>query len=153
MAVEATSARELEVERKQKEAEATNKARTGKGTRVKVGSTRGKNPQVIQFEAFDESQPDTLPTSVAEFAEITKTPDEKLLVEYLITGYNDAQYTQASDPVAEYLNPMWDGETVLQFRTAVRNYSRGAEVPIEDAAALLKPGIDKAWQKRQTANA
>jgi len=57
------SPREAELDAKQKEADKTNAARTGVGTRVRIGQTRGKNPLVISWEAFDESKPDTLPTT------------------------------------------------------------------------------------------
>ena len=52
------------LETMQKLADETNAKRSGVGTRVRVGQTRGKNPQVISWEAFDESQPDTLPKGV-----------------------------------------------------------------------------------------
>ncbi|MGI0013932.1 MAG: hypothetical protein ACREBU_10905 [Nitrososphaera sp.] len=143
MAVEVKSERELELERKENEAEVQNKQRTGIGTRVRVGQTRGKSPLVITWEAFDDSKPETLPTSIQEFTSVTKTADEATLLNYLIVGYNDAAYTAASDPLAEFVNPTWPDEAQVQFRLVVRNYSRGANVSLEDAVTLIKPGFEK----------
>lgn len=140
-------AREKELEAIQVKATETNKSRTGKGTRVRVGQTRGKNPQVISWEAFDDSLPDTLPATLSEFMEITKTQDEKLIVAYLIDGYNDSQYTAASDPIAEFVNPVWSDEVQKQFRLVVRNYSNATGVSLEDAVALIKPGIEASQKK------
>jgi hypothetical protein len=127
----------------QGKADETNKARTGKGTRVKVGATRGKNPQAISYEAFDESLPDTLPKTLSEFMEVSKIQDEPTIVGFLIDGYNAAQYTAASDPIAEFVNPTWPDDVQKQFRLVVRNYSNATGVSIEDAVALIKPGIEK----------
>jgi hypothetical protein len=137
------SAKEIELDTKQKEADATNTARSGVGVRVRVGQTRGKNPMVISWEAFDESKPDTLPTSIQQFMEVTSVKDEPSLVSYLIGGYNDAAYTAASDPLAEYVDLSWPQEAQTQFRLVVRNYSRGASVSLEDAVVLIKPGFEK----------
>ena len=41
-----------------------NAKRTGVGTRMKVGRTRGKGSIVIKYEQFDESLPETLPNSI-----------------------------------------------------------------------------------------
>jgi|SRR3990170_7010998 len=143
MAVEAQSPRELEVERKQKEADILNAAKTGVGTRQRVGQTRGKNPVVITWEAFDESKPETLPTSIQQFMEVTGVKDEPSLVNNLIAGYNDSAYTAASDPLAEFVDPTWPDDAQAQFRIVVRNYSRGAMVSLEDAVVLIKPGFAK----------
>src|SRR5262245_26050554 len=78
--------REKMVADKQKEIDSVNSQRSGKGTRLFVGQTRGKNPQVITWEAFDESKPDTLPGSVQEFLTLTDTKDEKVYLQYLIDG-------------------------------------------------------------------
>ena len=129
-------------------ADETNKSRSGKGTRVKVGSTRGKNPQPIMFEAFDLSQPATLPVDTDEFLTLTGTKDAKLVLSYLIDGYNDAMYTAASDPIAEYVEASWSEELQRAFRNTVRNYATGASVSIEDAVALIKPGIIAAEAKK-----
>jgi hypothetical protein len=141
------TAREKELQAMQEKANETNKTRTGKGTRVRVGQTRGKNPQVISWEAFDDSQPDTLPATLSEFMEITKTQDEKAIVSYLVDGYNDAQYTAASDPIAEFVNPAWNEDVQRQFRLVVRNYSNATGVSLEDAVALIKPGIEASQKK------
>lgn len=145
MATQATSTsdvREQLVKEMEKKADETNKTRSGKGTRVRVGQTRGKNPQVITWEAFDESQPDTLPKTFAEFTSLTKIEDEATIVNLLIDGYNSSQYTAASDPIAEFVNPTWPDEVQKQFRLVVRNYSNAAKVSIEDAVSIIKPGIE-----------
>lgn len=119
-----------------------NAALKGVGKRFKVGSTRGKNPTIITFEVLDESQPDTLPKSVQEFME-TITSDQKVLLEYLIRGFNEASYEAASDPLAEYVSPVWTPEVALTFRTAVRNYSKGLGIELEDAVNIIRPGFAK----------
>lgn len=128
-------------------ADEQNKTRTGKGTRVRVGQTRGKNPQVISWEAFDDSQPETLPASLSEFMEISKVSDEKEIVSMLIDGFNAQAYTAASDPIAEYVNAAWPDDVQKQFRLVVRNYSNATGASIEDAVALIKPGIEAAQAK------
>lgn len=148
MAVEASSPRELELQQKQKEAEITNSKRSGVGTRVRVGQTRGKNPLVITWEAFDESKPETLPTEIQQFMEVTSVKDQPTLVSLLIAGYNDSQYTAASDPLAEYVDATWPDDAQAQFRLVVRNYSRGANVSLEDAVALIKPGFAAQFAKK-----
>lgn len=148
MAVEASSPRELELQQKQKEAEIVNGKRSGVGTRVRVGQTRGKNPLVITWEAFDESKPDTLPTEIQQFMEVTGVKDQPTLVNLLIAGYNDSQYTAASDPLAEYVDATWPDDAQAQFRLVVRNYSRGANVSLEDAVALIKPGFAAQFAKK-----
>lgn len=133
-----------EVAKAEEKAKAENASRTGQGTRVAVGMTRGRNPQVISYEEFDDALPETLPKSLSEFMTLTKTEDEKLIVEYLIDGFNDAQYTLASDPVAEFVDASWPDDVKKSFRLVVRNYATNANVSIEDAVALIKPGIEKA---------
>lgn len=135
------------LERKQKEAEEQNAKREGKGTRIRVGQTRGKNPQVVSWEAFDESKPETLPTSVDEFMKLSGTKDEATYLGYLIEGFNSAQYTAASDPLAEYVEAHWSDEVQKQFRTAVRQYANAVGAPIDEAVALIKPGLDKKYPK------
>ena len=132
-------------------AEEANKTRTGKGTRIRVGQTRGKNPQVISWEAFDDSKPDTLPASLSEFMEISKVSDEKEIVSMLIDGFNAQAYTAASDPIAEFVNAAWPDDVQKQFRLVVRNYSNATGASIEDAVALIKPGIEAAQAKAKTA--
>jgi len=143
MATEASSPRELELERKQKEADVKNAAKTGIGVRERVGQTRGKNPQVIVWEAFDDSKPETLPTSMQSFMDVTAVKDEPSLVSFLIAGFNEAAYTAASDPLAEFVDYSWPPDAQTQFRLVVRNYSRGANVSLEDAVGLIKPGFAK----------
>lgn len=145
--VSAADAREAEVKKVQTSADETNKARTGKGTRVRVGQTRGKNPQVITWEAFDDSKPETLPLTLAEFMEIAKVNDEGTILSFVIDGFNSAQYTAASDPIAEFVDPTWNDEIQRQFRLVVRNYSNATGVSIEDAVALIKPGIQASQKK------
>lgn len=129
----------------QAEAEETNKSRSGKGLRVKYGFTRGKGSIPIKWEAFDESQPDTLPVSFEEFMALTGVKAEKDLVDFLVTGFNDSQYTAASDPIAEYVNPAWDKETQNQFRLVVRNLSKAMDASIESVVGMVKPGVEKAF--------
>lgn len=132
------------LEQKEKEVSEQNATRTGKGTRLRAGQTRGKNPQVITWEAFDVAKLDTLPTTFAEFTDLTKITDEKVIVELLIDGYNDSQYTAASDPIAEYVNPSWPDDVQKQFRIVVRNYANATGVSLDDAVNIIKPGIEKA---------
>ena len=145
------TAKEIELEAKQKEADGVNATRTGVGTRTRVGQTRGKNPMVISWEAFDESKPETLPTSIQQFMDVTNVKDEPSMVSFLIGGLNDANYTAASDPLAEYVDLAWPQEVQTQFRLVVRNYSRGASVSLEDAVALIKPGFIKQFSAAPTA--
>jgi len=142
--------RQAELKKKQEEIDAVNKARTGVGTRLQAGMTRGKGSMVISWEAFDEDEA-TRPKSLKEFNEVTGTKDEKTLLDYVITGYNDYQYTQASDPIAEHINSAWDDATQAQFRLVVRNYARLMGVSIDDAVAVIKPGVEKAYSAKASA--
>ena len=54
MSEDQKAANQTELESAQAKAEETNRTRTGVGTRVRVGQTRGRNPMVISWEAFDE---------------------------------------------------------------------------------------------------
>lgn len=143
MSEDQKTANQVELEAAQEKAEETNKTRTGVGTRVRVGQTRGRNPMVISWEAFDESLPETNPKSISNFMEVTSVKDEPTLVSFLISGYNDLAYTSASDPLKEYVDGTWSQDVQNQFRLVVRNYSRGAGVSLEDAVALIKPGFVK----------
>ena len=143
----AKQARKDRAEAMQAKEDKLNEGRTGKGTRVAVGMSRGKNPVEVVYEAFDESKPDTLPKSLSEFMDLTKVSDEPAIVGFLVDGYNSAQYTAASDPVAEFVNPAWDDDVQKQFRIVVRNYSQATGVSIEDAVALIKPGIEASQKK------
>ena len=60
---EAKAARTKEMAEREK---ALNAGKSGKGTRTMLGMTRGRNPQEIQYEAFDESQPETLPKTLSQ---------------------------------------------------------------------------------------
>ena len=140
----------LETKREELEAAAltANTARgEAKGTRLKVGSTRGKNPQAISFEAFDESLPATLPESLEEFMSLAKISDEKAIVALLVDGFNSFNYTAASDPIAEYVDATWSDEVQKQFRLVVRNYANATGISIDDAVALIKPGIVASQKK------
>lgn len=148
MSEEEKTAQEAAIEAAQSKADEQNKVRTGKGTRLRVGQTRGRSPQVITWEAFDRSLPDTLPVILSEFMEITKVSDEPLIVSYLLDGYNDAAYSIASDPTAEYVDASWSEEVQKQFRIVVRNYAQATGVSIEDAVALIKPGIAASQVKK-----
>ena len=141
------AATEAELAKAQKEADEINKQRTGIGTRLRVGQTRGKNPVVITWEAFDESKIETLPKTVPQFQEVAGNPDEDVVVSYLISGLNEANYTAASDPLAEFVEDYWPQDAQTQFRLVVRNYSRGAQVSLEDAVGLIKPGFEKQFPK------
>lgn len=137
---EAMSAKEKEL----------NKGRTGIGLRVFLGLTRGKNPREIQYEAFDTEQKETLPVNLQQFADVMKCSEAEL-VRYAIEGVNEVNYTAASDPIAEHVDSSWDDDTVTRFRNVVRNYAAGAEVSIDEAVALMKPGFVKAYEKAQAA--
>lgn len=147
MSEDQKTANQTELEATQAKADAANKERSGVGTRVRVGQTRGRNPMVISWEAFDESLPATNPTSISNFMDVTSVKDEPTLVSFLITGFNDLAYTSASDPLKEYVDASWSVEVQNQFRLVVRNYSRGAGVSLEDAVALIKPGFSKSFSR------
>jgi hypothetical protein len=137
-----------QVEAAEAKAKETNASRTGVGTRVQVGKTRGKNPVVISYEQFDDSITGSLPTSIENFMEVTSDKDEPTLVNFLIRGKNAALYEAASDPLAEFVEASWPVDAKLQFRLVTRNYSRGANVSLEDAVALVKPGFVKQFGPR-----
>lgn len=140
---EAVKARTAEMDKREKE---LNTGKTGIGTRFFLAMTRGKNPQEIKYEAFDNSQAETLPKSISEFlttVALDPTKDEAAIVNLLIEGFNEVAYSSASDPLAEFVEDSWPSEAKTQFRLVVRNYSRGAMVSLEDAVALIKPGFSK----------
>lgn len=134
----------------QAKADAENTKRTGLGLRVRVGQTRGKNPSVINWEAFDESKVDTLPKTLKDFVTVTSAKEDEV-VDYLIAGYNASAYAQASDEIGEFINDAWDKETQGQFRLAVRNYAKISGSTIEDAVNLIKPGVEKAFAAKAVA--
>lgn len=127
-----------------------NKDRTGKGTRVTVGYTRGRSTTRIEYESFDLQSPDTLPTSLKEFYELTAkfgSSDEPTALAWMIDGFNSTQYANASDPISEFVDASWPDEIQKNFRLAVRNFSNGAQLSIEDAVKLIKPGFEAAAKK------
>lgn len=119
----------------------------------KNGKTRGKNPREITYEAFDLEKPETLPKTLKEFMETTKTTEESAMVGYVVDGFNLAQYSAASDEIGEFINDYWDDDTQGQFRLIVRNYAKAANKSIEEAANLMKPAIEAGFQARKTAAA
>ena len=135
----------LQVEREAFEAEAAeyNKAQTGKGLRMLVGATRGRNTMNIKYQAFDESVPESLPKTLQEFVEITGIKDNAELASLLITGFNDKAYTEASDPIAEFVNKSWDDETRSKFKAAVRLLVSLQGLSIQEAVDMVRPGIEK----------
>jgi hypothetical protein len=71
--------------------------------------------------------------------ELTKIEDEKVLVSYLIEGFNSNSLSIASDPIAEFLDPSWTDEIKKGFKTVVKTYAANLKLSIEDAVALIKP--------------
>lgn len=138
LAKEALKARSEEMAAREK---VLNQGKSGKGLRSFLGMTRGRNPQEIQYENWDESQADSLPLTLSEFMDLRKVTDEKDIVRRLILGDNEILYSEASDPVAEYVEASWNEDVQKQFRIVVRNYANATGVSIEDAVALIKPGI------------
>ena len=128
------------------EVKAANAARSGKGTRLVLANTRGKGSIQIKYEAFDADFAGSLPETVAEFMQLSGVEDEGTLVSFLITGYNDANYKRASDPVSEYVNPAWPSEIAESFKLAVKNLVK-AGLDIEKVVAMVKPGIDASFTK------
>jgi hypothetical protein len=127
---------------KQKIADAENAKRTGQGTRLLVGTTRGRSTVPFTYEAFDSSLPETMPKSVEDFMGLTTTDDGPLL-NYLVEGYNSLSEKNAADPVNEFVDASWPEDVQKRFKIVIRNYSNDANVSIEDAVSLLKPGIQK----------
>lgn len=115
---------------------------------TKKGKTRGKNPRDIEYEAFDLEKQESLPKDMKEFMEVTKVTTEPELVELLINGFNDAQYSAASDEIGEFINDAWDKEYQAQFRLTIRNFSKISGKTIEETVVMLKPAIDAGWEVR-----
>lgn len=134
------------------EADKFNAEQKGVGLRMFTGFTRGRSTTAIKWNQFDTDKPDTLPKNVKEFSEVTGVTEGKDLLNFMIDGFNEYQYRQASDPIAEYVNPAWDDEMKTKFRAVVRGYSSTTETSIEDTVALMKPGIEAAFQKKLAAN-
>lgn len=124
--------------------DALNANRTGVGTRAAYGYTRGKGSMPFIYERFDDAQQDTLPKSMQEFVSTTKVAGDAELTKLAIAGYNEKLYTEASDPIAEHVNPSWDDETKTRFRLVVRNYMVGVGASLDDSVSLIKPGFEKA---------
>jgi hypothetical protein len=135
--------RDLNQQTAQINADEENSKRTGVGKRVMVGQTRGKNPQIITWEAFADELPDTHPKSVDEFTNVVGEKSEAELVQRLIIGENELAYIAASDPIKEYVEPTWDDDVQTNFRLVVRNYARTLMLGIDEAVALIKPGFVK----------
>ena len=115
---------------------------------TKSGRTRGKNPRDITYEAFDLEQPDTLPKSMQEFVEVTGKNEEKDILELVISGYNDAAYSAASDEIGEFVRDEWDKEYQNQFRLTFRNFSKISGKSIDETVEMLMPAIEAGWVKR-----
>jgi hypothetical protein len=147
----ALKARNEDMEKREK---TLNEGKTGKGTRTFLGMTRGRNPLEIQYENWDTSLPDSLPKDFSEILEIHKTRGqegdaaEKEIVRRWVLGDNEILYTEASDPVSEFVEASWPEDVQKQFRLVVRNYATASGVSIEDAVALIKPGIVASQQKK-----
>ena len=118
-----------------------NAKREGKGLRLAVASTRGKNPTPVTYESFDDSKPETLPETVAEFMQFSSVEDEATLVNFLITGYNDNSFRLASDPVAEFVEASWPDEVQASFKTAVKQLVKAGIGDVETVVAMVKPGV------------
>ena len=144
MSDEQKEQREKELETRKAAADAENATRSGVGTRKRVGQTRGRSSNIVEWEAFDREKPDTLPKAIPEFMTVTGVNQESDLVSFLIDGYNDYQYEQASDPIGDFVVDSWPAAHKAAFRIAVRNYAKAVQVSIEDAVTLIKPGFEKA---------
>ena len=141
--------RKVELLKLENELEAQNAQLSGVGVRWFAAMTRGKGSQVIKYQGFDTSKPETCPTTVEQFVSVTGIKGNSDLTGLLIVGYNDQQYTESSDPIAEFVNAAWPDDTKLQFRTAVRTIAKMQEISIEDAVALVKPGTEKKFLASQ----
>lgn len=148
---EAVKARTKEMDAREK---ALNEGKTGVGTRTQLAMTRGKGTTEIQYEAWDETQPETLPKTLTEFMDYRSDYKEPEIVRRLIVGDNELAYMEASDPIAEFVESSWDDDLKTRFRTIIRNYV--AAVPatsIEDAVTLIKPGIVAGYEAMKAAKA
>jgi hypothetical protein len=136
-----------------------NDTRSGVGTRAQVGQTRGRSTSVITYEAWDFNQPETLVKTLAQFFDYRKvnemgeTAGEAYIVNRLMRGDNEVMQEIASDPIAEFVDLAWPEDIQTRFRLVVRNYANGANVSIEDAVSLIKPGIDAAAKAAKLASA
>lgn len=138
---------DVELIEAQKKAKEVNDARSGIGTRQMVGKTRGRATAVISYENFDDSLPDTLPKTFADFntaaQKVGLGVSEPDLVELLILGANEKLYKAASDELAQFINPVWDKAVQNQFRLVVRNYAKGTGEELDDVARTIRQAFDK----------
>lgn len=141
---EATAARNKEMDAREAK---LNEGKTGKGKRTFLAMTRGKGTTEISYEGWDESKADTLPATLSEFMDLAGIQDEKEIIRRLILGDNEISYTEASDPIAEYVDASWDDKYATNFRTVVRNFSRDNGMSIEDAVNFLKPAMKPVLKK------
>lgn len=148
MSEDEKTALEVATEAAQSKADAENATRTGKGTRVKVSLTRGRNPQPISYEQWDDSKADTLPTTLSEFMDLRKSvADEAGITRRLILGDNEVLYSEAADPVAEFVESSWDADVQTRFKVTIRNFARDSGLSIEDAVAIIKPSVVASQKK------
>ena len=152
---EAREARKAEIDAKELEA---NKDRTGKGTRVMFGFTKGKGSQLIQYENWDESKADTLPVDLQECIGVLNqrglTADkdvESALVKRFILGDNELLYAEAADPVSEFVDPIWPDVVQKSFKMVIKSTAVNNGMTIEETVALIKPAYVAAEVKRQAA--
>lgn len=114
----------------------------------KQGKTRGKGARDITYKVLNR-----VPTSIEEFTSVTGVKDEKEFCEFLYVGYNESNYSAASDEIGEYIPDSWDKETSAQFRLAVRNTAKLTNLPVEAVVAMIKPAIEKALIEKAEAEA
>lgn len=112
----------------------------------KAGKTRGKNPRDITFKVLNR-----LPKTIKEFMGLFPDAPEADICQYLYDGYNENSYSAASDEIGEFIPEGWDKDTEAQFRLAVRNFSKVANMSIEDAVKLILPGTLKAVEAKKEA--
>jgi hypothetical protein len=145
-------ARKAEIDAKELEA---NKDRTGKGTRVMFGFTKGKSSQMISYENWDESQADTLPVDYAECIAtlekrgVAQKDIESAMVKRFILGDNELLYAEAADPVSEFVDPIWPDAVQKSFKMVIKSTATNNGMSIEETVALIKPAYVAAEVKRQ----
>lgn len=144
------TARKEALDAAQKAADETNSKRTGKGTRLSVSSTRGRQSTPVTYESFNEDVAGSLPESIQEFMELSGVDDEAQIVSFLVTGYNDFSFRKASDPVQEYINPVWPSEVAKSFADSVKTLVKNGVMELEAAVALIKPQVDKKFAPATT---
>jgi hypothetical protein len=140
----AVKARKVDMDAREK---TLNASKTGKGTRTFLAMTRGRNPQEIQYENWDDSLPDSLPTTLSECMSLI-TEKESEIVRRIILGDNDVRYAEASDPVSEYVDATWDADVQARFKVTIRNFARDSNLSIEDAVAIIKPSVIASQAKK-----